>query len=224
MSSPGPAAFSAREGPDLPFSLESNISPIDMAGPGWVGCAKGMCAEQDNGPSVKKKVSFRDVREEDYPGICRMVRDEEELFLANDKGTYPFTVEQLKELLRRREEPTALMAEGVLAGFADFYRLRKARSVFIGNVMIDPAHRGKGLGRRLMEHMIRLAFVDHDLPKVRVHVYSRNQAALLLYGQLGFKPYGMKIKPDYRGKPAVLLSLSLTRPPGDPAGARLTGR
>lgn len=118
-------------------------------------------------------------------------------------------------------EPTVLLAEGEVAGFASFYRHRKGRYVFIGNVVIDRSHRGRGLGRRIVVHLATLAFQEYDLPMVRISVHSRNASALLLYGSLGFKPYALEARKDFRGERVALLHLSLTR---DKAHSELSAR
>jgi len=156
-------------------------------------------------------VSFRTVVEDDFQAICDLMTTEEELFLIYAQGKYPLTVEQVRKLVGIRMEPTMMLHDGIVAGFGNFYRYRKKRSVFIGNIVVDKSLRGKGLGNRLVNHMIKLAFNKYDLPMVKIHVYNRNLTALLLYHALGFKPYAMKLDKDYKGDPVMLLSLRLSR-------------
>ena len=156
-------------------------------------------------------VTFRQAASEDFQAICDLILDEEELFLVYPEGRYPLTVEQIQKLFRRRIEPTVLLTDGKLAGFACFYGYKKERSVFIGNVVIDQSQRGKGLGEEIVNHMIDLAFWKYELPRVRISVYNRNTTALLLYGSLGFKPYGMNVEQDYIGERVVNLHLRLKR-------------
>lgn len=108
-----------------------------------------------------------------------------------------------------------MLLDDRVAGFANFYGYREARSVVIGNVVVDPSLRGKGWGKLLVRHMIDLAFRKYDLPRVKIHVYNRNLAGLLFYRSLGFKPYNMKAKKDYKGDIVVLFSLVLRRDAGE---------
>ena len=156
-------------------------------------------------------VTIRQAVSDDYQDVCDLIPNEEELFLVYPKGSYPLTVEQMEALLRHRLEPTVLLVEGQVAGFADLYGYRKERSVFIGNVVIDRARRGSGLGRKIVLHLIDLAFQKYDLPRVRISVYNHNAAALLLYGSMGFEPYAMREERDFRGDRVALLHLSLKR-------------
>lgn len=156
-------------------------------------------------------VSFRPIVEDDFEPLCDLVASEEELFVFYDKGNWPLTVPQVRRLIGKRMEPTVMLHRGKVIGFGDFYNYVKGRSVFIGNIAIAPSARGKGLGRRLVSHLLDRAFRGHDLPSARMHVYGRNLPALRLYAKMGFAPYAMKIKSDYRGDPALVLNLRLRR-------------
>jgi ribosomal protein S18 acetylase RimI-like enzyme len=156
-------------------------------------------------------VSFRAIVEDDFQTVCDLLPSEEELFLVYAQGKYPLTIPQVGRLVETRMEPTVMLHRGRVVGFGDFYNYRAGRSVFVGNIVIDQSERGKGLGKRLVCHMIDRAFSGHDLPSVRIHVYNRNLRALLLYSALGFSPYAMKVNRDYKGDPVLLLSLRLSR-------------
>ena len=47
--------------------------------------------------------------------------------------------------MHEEREPTVLLVDGEVTGFGAFYQYRKAKSVFIGNVVIDRSQRGRGL-------------------------------------------------------------------------------
>ena len=157
------------------------------------------------------QIEFRPVKEGDYPAICDLMPDEEELFLIYAQGKHPLTVEQVDKLVQKRMEPTVLIYDGEVRGFGNFYWYKPGKSVFIGNIVVDKSLRGLGLGKRLVKHMIELAFDKYNLPRVNIHVYNRNLQALLLYEALGFRPYAMRPKRDYKGDPVLMLSLRLKR-------------
>jgi ribosomal protein S18 acetylase RimI-like enzyme len=156
-------------------------------------------------------VSFRPIVEDDFQAICDLIPSEEELFLIYDRGKYPLTVPQVRRLVGKRMEPTVMLHRDRVVGFSDFYNHREGRSVFIGNIVIDPALRGMGLGKRLVSYMIDRAFTGHDLPSVQLHVCNRNLSALLLYNKLGFQPCAMKVKTDYKGDRVLVINLRLKR-------------
>jgi len=161
-------------------------------------------------------VAFRAAVPADYQAICDLIRDPDELFLVYPKGKYPLTTKQLERLLERRIEPTVMLRkqegkQDELAGFAALYGYRKGRSVYIGNVIVDRLRRGRGLGREIVAHLMGLAFERYDLPSVRISVYSYNTTALLLYRSLGFAPYAVQERKDWRGERVALLHMSRAR-------------
>jgi ribosomal protein S18 acetylase RimI-like enzyme len=162
----------------------------------------------------RASVRFRRVVPDDYRPICDMLPSEEELFLVYAQGKYPLTVEQVAALVEKRTEPTVMLLDDRVIGFANFYGYKERRSVVIGNVVVDSSLRGKGLGKLLVSYMIDLAFRRYDLPRVKLHVYNRNLAGLLFYRSLGFEPYAMKPKKDYRGDTVVMFTLVLRRDTG----------
>jgi ribosomal protein S18 acetylase RimI-like enzyme len=156
-------------------------------------------------------VTIRPAVPDDFQGICDLIPSEEELFLVYPKGRFPLTVGQVEQLLERRIEPTVLVAEGKVAGFGNLYRYRRGKSAFVGNVVVDRSQRSRGLGKRIVVHLIDLAFRKYDVPRVRISVYNKNTPALLLYQSLGFKPYAIEEAKDFLGNRVALLHLSMKR-------------
>lgn len=156
-------------------------------------------------------VEFRPLHPDDHQAVCDLIPDAEELFLVYPKGKFPLTADQLENMLDRRQEPTVMLIDSKVVGFAAFYQLRKARSVFIGNVVVDLRQRGRGLGKKLVSYMRGLAFGKYGLPEVRISVYNSNTSALLLYANMGFKPYAIQSKRDPEGNRVALISLNLWR-------------
>ena len=55
-----------------------------------------------------------------------------------------------------------------------------------------PASRGKGLARALLAAAIDACVVRGDIQAVQLEVTEGNEAAILLYQSLGFKPFGVE--------------------------------
>jgi ribosomal protein S18 acetylase RimI-like enzyme len=55
----------------------------------------------------------------------------------------------------------------------------------IGPIAIDPSHQSRGLGRRMMEHVIDYCLKHHG-PQVRLYQEGYNMVSLSLYTELGF--------------------------------------
>jgi RimJ/RimL family protein N-acetyltransferase len=111
----------------------------------------------------------------------------------------------------KRLEPTVMLADGAVVGFACFYRHRPGRFMYVGNVMIQPGLRQQGFGRTIMVHMVELAFGKYDVPQVRVSIVAENTPSLLACVGGGFRPYGVMVRKNRHGKRLPLLNLRLNR-------------
>ncbi len=59
-------------------------------------------------------------------------------------------------------------------------------------IYTDPALRGQGAGRKLLEQAIDLCRTDPELEVLHLSVGSESQAARVLYSSLGFESYGVE--------------------------------
>jgi ribosomal protein S18 acetylase RimI-like enzyme len=156
-------------------------------------------------------VKFREAVQADYEGICKLVPTERELYLVYPRGTHPFTVDQVRQLSESRKELTVVTDGATIVGFANLYNFKDKERAFIGNVVIEKASRGRGLGRQLMSHMLNAAFSKYGLSEVHMSVFSDNVAALLLYSKFGFQPYAIEERQDYETRRVALIHMRLTR-------------
>ncbi|HEC07355.1 MAG TPA: N-acetyltransferase [Thiolapillus brandeum] len=156
--------------------------------------------------------TLREAVENDYEGICSLIKTEDELFMVYPNGQYPLTVDQVRKLSQTREALTVAVDEvGNVIGFADLYNHEPGKTAFIGNVVVDPAHRGRGMGKAIVSHMLEKVFERYDLPEVRISVFSENTPALLLYSGCGFIPYEMEERRNPKGKRVALIHMRLER-------------
>lgn len=154
-------------------------------------------------------LSHRQVRPEDVAAICNFPRSAEELFFLFPRATYPLTPEQLRQAIDQRHDSTVVLVDDRACGFANFYVREVAGTCAIGNVAVAPEARGRGVGRYLIETMIRKALVDHRAGQVRISCFNGNVAGLLLYAKLGFVPYAVEPRVDPRGARVALVHLRL---------------
>ena len=154
---------------------------------------------------------YREATEDDYEGICNLVKSEHELFRVYPNGTYPLTISQLKHLSRIRIELTVVTDENKIIGFANLYNYETEKQAFVGNVVIDETYRGKGLGKKLVSYMIEKAFAKYALPEVHISVFSDNIPALLLYAGFGFIPYDIEEKTEPNGNRAALIHMKKSK-------------
>jgi len=83
--------------------------------------------------------------------------------------------------------------DGQLAGMAGFFRSPEEKTRHKGRVWgvyVKPGQRGKGVGRALMEELLRRVRSLPDLEQVTLAVAGGQAAAKKLYLQLGFQIYG----------------------------------
>lgn len=154
---------------------------------------------------------FREATVEDFEGICGLIESKEELFLVYPSGKYPFTVEQIVELAQVRKELTIATESNEIIGFANLYDYDPGKSVFIGNVVVDKKHRGKGIGKEIILYMQKVAFEKFKLPEIRISVFSENTPAMLLYSGLGFVPYDIEERKDSSCKRVALVHMKKER-------------
>ncbi len=141
---------------------------------------------------------FRPVEVRDHAILCELLADPAELFRVYPAGTAPFDSAQLQGLLREREDVTVIEVDGSVAGFAGLYNVCP-ESAFIGNLVIAPRWRGRGIGLKLLQHMLGL-IAARAIPEARLSVFVDNANALRLYHRNGFIPFAMeeRIAPDRR--------------------------
>ena len=156
-------------------------------------------------------MQLREATEVDFENICHLFTSKQELFWIYPKGSYPFTPDQLRELNAVRRDLTVALHGDNIVGFANLYDFEPDSHVFIGNVVVAPEFRGKGLGRALVTHMSDLAKNKYSLPEVRISVFSDNIKAVLLYASFGFSPYKIEERRDYSGKRVALLHMKLKK-------------
>jgi ribosomal protein S18 acetylase RimI-like enzyme len=156
-------------------------------------------------------MEIREATGKDFEAIVRLVPSKEELFLVYPKGKHPFSVDQIHTLAEARKELTVLVRDGEVIGFANLYDLEAHHWVFIGNVVITRSSRGSGLGRKLVDHMVQVAFGKYGVPEARISVFSENTPALLLYASLGFEPYSIEARQHPTGKRVALIHMRVSR-------------
>ena len=75
--------------------------------------------------------------------------------------------------------------EGNVVGFGQAL-LRASNTVHLGRIIISPAMRGRGLGRKLCEQLIQAGIKRYNPIGFTLNVYRCNTTAVNLYRSLGF--------------------------------------
>jgi ribosomal protein S18 acetylase RimI-like enzyme len=108
--------------------------------------------------------------------------------------------------------------DGTLVGMTGFFRSPEEKTRHKGRiwgVYVNPGHRGKGVGKALMEEVLRRVRSLPDLEQVTLAVASGQAAARKLYLQLGFQVYGrepqaIKVGQSYADEDLMTLLLHKT--------------
>jgi len=136
-------------------------------------------------------MEIRDARPEDWPAVwafARPVIESGEHFVW-EPGT---PEDRLRAYWIEKEAPaSALVAEvdGRVAGIAEIHPNQPGRGAHIANAgfMVDPAVRGRGLGRALGEAALARAKADGFAAMQFNAVVATNTAAVELWHSLGFR-------------------------------------
>jgi ribosomal protein S18 acetylase RimI-like enzyme len=81
---------------------------------------------------------------------------------------------------------------GAVAGFVSSWRDDEAAIGFIPNISIASGHRGKGIGRALLEHVLE-DFRRHGLTHARIETLVQNEVGYGLYTSLGFREVARQV-------------------------------
>lgn len=141
--------------------------------------------------STHPPVTIRSATIDDVPVILELIRGLAEYErLAHEAVA---TEDDLRRtLFGERPVAEVILAapegEGPAAGFALFFH---NYSTFLGrpgihleDLFVRPEHRGRGIGRRVLEHLARLA-VDRDCGRLEWSVLDWNEDAIRFYRSIG---------------------------------------
>ncbi len=133
--------------------------------------------------------SIRPATESDVPLILRFIRD-----LAEYERLLHVVV-ATEELLRTTlfgERPYAEVVfaceDGVEVGFAIFFHnystFLSQPGIYLEDLFVDPSKRGRGYGKKLLQHLARLA-VERNCGRLEWAVLNWNEPSINFYKSLG---------------------------------------
>lgn len=93
------------------------------------------------------------------------------------------------------------------AGYAETRMVAGESQIY--NIAIAPDYRRQGAGEALLRHLIEVS-EERGCSLVTLEVRAGNEAAMALYGKLGFREVGRR-KGYYKGGDAVLMDLDLRK-------------
>lgn len=126
----------------------------------------------------------------DYLAIATWIPDVQSCVRwAGPRVPFPFSAAELPSLLAVDGGASYCLAEEAAGplGFGQHWELL-AGAVHLGRIIVSPAARGQGLGRRLCQLLVAQAVHATGATAVTLRVYRNNTAAFSLYSSLGFIP------------------------------------
>jgi GNAT superfamily N-acetyltransferase len=136
--------------------------------------------------------ALRPTTSADIPVLHRLMRD----FATYEKLEHRFKIaepELHNALFGPRPVLESVLAEadGAPVGFAIWYFLFGTFSgrygLFVEDIYVEPAHRGRGIGLALFRHMARIA-VERDCIDMQWNVLDWNTPAIEFYRRIGAAP------------------------------------
>lgn len=152
-------------------------------------------------------LSFRPVQASDIPTVCTFAQSADEAFFFFPKCTWPLTAEQLAAAVAQRSDSSVVVEDDQVLAFANFYQWEQGGTCSLGNVLVAPEARGRGVARYLVEQMIEVARSRHQAREMKVSCFNHNTAGLLLYPQLGFVPFGIEERQGPDGTRVALVQM-----------------
>ncbi|MDD1136543.1 GNAT family N-acetyltransferase [Pseudomonas sp. TNT2022 ID233] len=156
-------------------------------------------------------LKHRPVQADDVKTICSFPQGVQELYFMFPKAEFPLTEAQMSAAISQRFDSTVVEANGEIVGFANFYRAERQGICCIGNVIVAPSARGKGVARFIVETMTELAFERWDANEVQLSCFNENTAGLLLYPTLGFVPFDIEERASPGGGRTALIHMKRSR-------------
>lgn len=152
----------------------------------------------------KNQLRLRPYRKNDAEHIVTWCAGEEAFYKwsAGILGEYPITAERFNRAMAARDDSDRyfpfVAVDG--SGVVGFFILRQPGDdpdeLRFGFVIVDPAIRGKGYGKKMLTLGIRYAFDLYHAKKTGLGVFANNPGAYHCYKSVGFAENG--ITEDYK--------------------------
>ena len=146
-------------------------------------------------------MEIRRAEEKDIPGLAKLLRQVLEIHHAGRPdlfrgGVRKYTDSQLAQILSDDKRPVfAAFSDGKLAGYA-FCVMKESvgdniltdmKSLYIDDLCVDEAERGKHIGKALYDHVIAFAKKE-GCYNVTLNVWTCNEGAMKFYESMNMSP------------------------------------
>jgi len=125
----------------------------------------------------------------------------EDLYNVTTPGEFEKSVEEESKWIQEHYDKPAHLAltaevSGSLAGLLSFENGSRKRLQHHGtlHMSVHPRFRTEGVGTALVQSLIGWAKENHVIEKVTLEVFVTNEAAIRLYGKMGFLEEGRRVR------------------------------
>ena len=153
--------------------------------------------------------SNRQLKKPDAKIKCRFPQSQEELFYMFPRACYPLNSEQLIAVAEERKCPTVVTLEKTIVGYGNFIHAELGDHCTIGNLIVNPVYRRKGVATYLVKNLVEIAFTEFKAKYIKISCFNHNTAGLLLYKKLGFSPVDLEQRQSHEGKVIAVIHLHL---------------
>ncbi len=129
---------------------------------------------------------FKRADQSHLKGVLQWFPDETSCRMwAGPKFRYPYSDESLKEDLRLNENYSFVLLDDInVVGFGQLFE--KFGRIHLARLATQPRRRGEGLGRKLIENLLRVGPECIRSEEYSLNVYSDNFVAISCYQSFGF--------------------------------------
>ena len=156
-------------------------------------------------------LSHRPTVDSDILQICRFAENRQSLFFFFPNAVFPVTPKQLQVNVKSRFGSTTILYKEDIIGFGNLYNHPDSGLCYLGNLLVNPSKRGKGVGRYLVKVLLNKGFENPIVDTMHLCCFNENIRGLKLYHSFGFQPFSMEFLNHPDGKPAALIHFALGR-------------
>lgn len=151
---------------------------------------------------MKEQIKIRVATEEDAENILAIQSEvlAEEDYLITTLEEFQQTIGEQKKWIQAKlanEQEIILIAQyqEKTVGWLVFQTPNRKRLAHTGSfgMLILNEYRGLGIGKRLLEQLLKWAELNPHIEKISLGVFSTNESAIALYKKMGFVEEGRKI-------------------------------
>ena len=144
---------------------------------------------------------YREYNNCDAPIILSWIKEEKAFYKwsAGVLGSYPLSSDEFDKKMCEMKSTNVfypyvmLESDKVIGFFILRFSNKDINSMTIGFVVIDDKLRGKGIGKKMLNKAINLAFNKYKADSVNLRVFECNPSAYNCYKSLGFMESGFEM-------------------------------